>query len=212
MYGISSQDLYEWYFSSSMESALFCRICHQGVESEALVKLCHCSGSIGLMHKSCVEKWLGMAGSDKCEICDYGFKTTRISKPLNEVSSQIYWRLNEVSSDIYDNHLMRSVLRYKFKEVPRYNNYFIMFMKSMNRYRICPWHYIEIKMSQRTIELLVIYMLWVVLNYAPGDDVCRMYVFPFQRYLWRNSHSLNMVFEFSTNVNIDVNFLWNFPH
>jgi E3 ubiquitin-protein ligase MARCH2 len=34
---------------------------------------CNCSGTMGLMHKSCLEKWLSQSNSNRCEICNFQF-------------------------------------------------------------------------------------------------------------------------------------------
>ncbi|KAL0160351.1 hypothetical protein M9458_044076, partial [Cirrhinus mrigala] len=38
-----------------------CRICHEGQDvcnSEGLLSPCDCTGTLGTVHKSCLEKWL----------------------------------------------------------------------------------------------------------------------------------------------------------
>ncbi|XP_065569319.1 E3 ubiquitin-protein ligase MARCHF3-like [Artemia franciscana] len=55
----------------------FCRICYDGMNEEALVNPCRCAGSIGLIHRSCLEKWLVTANKDKCDLCKYQFHVRR---------------------------------------------------------------------------------------------------------------------------------------
>ena len=72
----------------SVES-ITCRICHEGGSSERLVSPCHCAGTMGLQHRSCVERWLGSSNSNNCEICKFEYKTERRPRPLVEVSAEM---------------------------------------------------------------------------------------------------------------------------
>ncbi|XP_037078264.1 E3 ubiquitin-protein ligase MARCHF3-like [Pollicipes pollicipes] len=71
----------------------FCRICHEGESREALISPCRCAGSVGLVHVSCIEKWLSAANKDSCEICMYKYVTERRPKPILE------WLLNPSNPD-----------------------------------------------------------------------------------------------------------------
>ncbi|VDN10485.1 unnamed protein product [Dibothriocephalus latus] len=51
-----------------------CRICYEeGTDKEPLISPCHCRGTVGLLHKSCLEKWLQLSQTLKCEICGYAY-------------------------------------------------------------------------------------------------------------------------------------------
>ncbi|KAK2157093.1 hypothetical protein LSH36_199g05028 [Paralvinella palmiformis] len=78
--------------TSSIDSVC-CRICHEDDSEEMLLSLCYCSGTMGLMHKSCMERWLAVVGSDKCEICGFCFITKRSKKSFSE------WLTGESSRD-----------------------------------------------------------------------------------------------------------------
>ncbi|CAH8486224.1 unnamed protein product [Heterobilharzia americana] len=54
-----------------------CRICLQSSDSEELLSPCYCSGTIGIIHKHCLERWLNLSRSRTCEICGYKFKVLR---------------------------------------------------------------------------------------------------------------------------------------
>ena len=79
----------EWsvcYQDSSQlsDSGLFCRICHCGEgEGERLISPCHCSGSVGLLHRSCIEKWLSSVNKDTCELCHQKYRVSRHSRPFS---------------------------------------------------------------------------------------------------------------------------------
>ncbi|KAF8361058.1 hypothetical protein PRIPAC_87981 [Pristionchus pacificus] len=68
--------------------AAVCRICHCGETSvpylggstsggEPLISPCHCKGTMGLYHRSCVEHWLTLSGTACCEICLFRFQLKR---------------------------------------------------------------------------------------------------------------------------------------
>jgi len=66
---------------SSSISSIFCRICHEGDSDEKLLALCKCSGTVGLIHVTCLEHWLTSSNSDKCEICKFSYKTLKKPRP-----------------------------------------------------------------------------------------------------------------------------------
>lgn len=49
--------------NTSSSSSPFCRICHDLSRSESLISPCRCSGSCGLIHKTCLERWLSTSAS-----------------------------------------------------------------------------------------------------------------------------------------------------
>ena len=70
--------------SQLSDSGLFCRICHCGEgEGERLISPCHCSGSMGLVHRSCIEKWLSSVNKDTCELCQQKYRVSRHSRPFS---------------------------------------------------------------------------------------------------------------------------------
>ncbi|KAL1415046.1 hypothetical protein MTO96_006994 [Rhipicephalus appendiculatus] len=52
-----------------------CRICHEGDQQESLMSLCKCSGTMGLMHVSCLERWMNARNVNYCEVCHQCFPT-----------------------------------------------------------------------------------------------------------------------------------------
>jgi len=77
--------------TSSTDSGDFCRICHCGAEVEELISPCHCSGSLGFIHQTCLQEWLGGTNKKTCELCHYEFKLHATMRPLNK------WRLLALS-------------------------------------------------------------------------------------------------------------------
>nr|XP_037275880.1 E3 ubiquitin-protein ligase MARCHF2-like [Rhipicephalus microplus] len=61
-----------------------CRICFRGVNEERgqLVAPCSCKGSIGLTHKSCLERWLRQRHTDHCDVCLARFNIRKTPAPL----------------------------------------------------------------------------------------------------------------------------------
>ena len=63
-----------------------CRICHEGGNSEGLLSPCDCTGTLGTVHKSCLEKWLSSSNTSYCELCHTEFSIERRPRPLTEVT------------------------------------------------------------------------------------------------------------------------------
>lgn len=63
-----------------------CRICHEGGSSEGLLSPCDCTGTLGTVHKSCLEKWLSSSNTSFCELCHTEFSIERRPRPLTEVT------------------------------------------------------------------------------------------------------------------------------
>ena len=69
---------------SKTSSGVFCRICHDGdLDGDKLISPCSCSGSVGLIHRTCIEKWLSTVNQDTCEICKQKFLVSRHTKPFS---------------------------------------------------------------------------------------------------------------------------------
>ncbi|KAJ7333545.1 E3 ubiquitin-protein ligase march2 [Desmophyllum pertusum] len=73
-------------FENSTQS---CRICQTSGNSEPevgelLASPCNCRGSLGFVHKQCMEKWLRVRNRDTCELCHFKFVTKRRFKPPHE--------------------------------------------------------------------------------------------------------------------------------
>lgn len=62
----------------------FCRICHEGPGSGPLLSPCDCSGTLALVHQSCLEHWLTASNSSHCELCQHHYSLERQPKPFSE--------------------------------------------------------------------------------------------------------------------------------
>ncbi|KAH7982347.1 E3 ubiquitin-protein ligase MARCHF6 [Rhipicephalus sanguineus] len=72
-------------------SGPICRICHEGDQTESLMSLCKCSGTMGLLHVSCLEHWLNARNMDYCELCHHRFPT---AAQANCVRRFFHWALH----------------------------------------------------------------------------------------------------------------------
>ncbi|KAL1140163.1 hypothetical protein AAG570_000095, partial [Ranatra chinensis] len=61
-------------------SSDICRICHDSDKDEGLLSPCKCKGSMSLVHRSCLERWLAEADSTVCELCGHVYNTKRSPK------------------------------------------------------------------------------------------------------------------------------------
>ncbi|CAL8350658.1 unnamed protein product [Merluccius merluccius] len=62
----------------------FCRICHEGGCLGELLSPCECSGTLAMVHRACLERWLTASNSSHCELCHYQFSLERLPKPFTE--------------------------------------------------------------------------------------------------------------------------------
>ncbi|CAI9718462.1 E3 ubiquitin-protein ligase MARCH2 [Octopus vulgaris] len=69
---------------NSSSDASICRICHEGESTAKLISPCYCTGSMGKLHVTCLERWLGSSYMNRCEICGYEYIVLRQPKPFIE--------------------------------------------------------------------------------------------------------------------------------
>ena len=63
-----------------------CRICYSTGDLRSLIAPCDCSGTMGILHQDCLERWLEISNTTKCEICQHEFDVVRYPKSLIYVS------------------------------------------------------------------------------------------------------------------------------
>ncbi|XP_075237813.1 E3 ubiquitin-protein ligase MARCHF3-like [Lycorma delicatula] len=80
----------------SKENVNFCRICHDADSEEIFITPCRCKGTLSVVHRSCLEKWLAESDSSSCELCGQLYKTLRIPK-YRYLPSIITWLRSEDS-------------------------------------------------------------------------------------------------------------------
>ncbi|XP_038670384.1 E3 ubiquitin-protein ligase MARCHF3 isoform X2 [Scyliorhinus canicula] len=70
--------------STTSSDIPICRICHEPNDKENLLSPCECSGTLGTVHRSCLEQWLAASCSSHCELCHFQFVLERMPRPLTE--------------------------------------------------------------------------------------------------------------------------------
>lgn len=74
----------------SIEQYPACRICYEEDVLPNLLSPCFCKGSMGHIHKNCIEKWFKQTGIARCEICNFEFTTVTVKK-YNVFKSMWIW-------------------------------------------------------------------------------------------------------------------------
>lgn len=75
--------------STSSFSCPFCRICHDSSTDETVGRLiapCLCDGSLKYVHENCVQRWITISNTKKCELCHFEYETHTYTKPFKDVS------------------------------------------------------------------------------------------------------------------------------
>ncbi|CAH8616929.1 unnamed protein product [Schistosoma rodhaini] len=89
-----------------------CRICldenDHNNETESLLSPCRCKGTVGLVHRKCLEKWLLTSGKPNCELCGYAY----IMTPSKRHSSQ-FSTLNQIRRFSNELRSLRDWLRWE---------------------------------------------------------------------------------------------------
>lgn len=80
------------YENLSCKSSTICRICHMSEPRDELLMPCNCIGTLGYVHKSCLENWLSRSGLTQCELCLYVYKTRNTLRYSLMQSLRIYYR------------------------------------------------------------------------------------------------------------------------
>lgn len=70
-----------------------CRICYES-EPDNLIEPCNCKGSMGKMHKKCLELWLSEKHSKKCEFCSFAYDVEFVPK-YKRLQSFFVWTKGE---------------------------------------------------------------------------------------------------------------------
>lgn len=57
-----------------------CRICHSKSTTDMIQSPCLCRGSIGCLHRTCLEKWLRISSNTSCELCGFTFHVVEVRR------------------------------------------------------------------------------------------------------------------------------------
>jgi len=172
--------------SQLSDSGLFCRICHCGEgEGERLISPCHCSGSVGLVHRSCIEKWLSSVNKDTCELCQQKYRVSRHSRPFSS------WLLTPAVGDDQRNLLGDTVCFLLLTPLTTISAYLCASGAS---------YYFHIKKSEAVgllalaSMLIFIYLIWLLLTIRYHFQVW---------FKWRiNNQDIRLVDSFLSSNNI----------
>ncbi|XP_077538425.1 E3 ubiquitin-protein ligase MARCHF2-like [Haemaphysalis longicornis] len=80
----SSRERVSRPLSLACSSGPICRICHEGDQAGPLSSYCACTGTMGLLHSLCLQRWLSASNADSCELCHERFPTIRLRRGFSE--------------------------------------------------------------------------------------------------------------------------------
>ncbi|XP_050041794.1 E3 ubiquitin-protein ligase MARCHF3-like isoform X2 [Dermacentor andersoni] len=84
--------------SNSSDGSPTCRICFFGDAKQPLLEPCNCRGTIGFVHRDCLERWIQRTVDPQCQVCHFHFTVRKQAEPA--------WRL------LFDVEARRPVLGY----------------------------------------------------------------------------------------------------
>lgn len=67
--------------SLSSDGVPACRICFFGGGKEPLLEPCNCRGTIGFVHRECLELWIQRTADVQCQICHFQYTVRKQAKP-----------------------------------------------------------------------------------------------------------------------------------
>lgn len=70
--------------TSTQSNTIQCRICQDNRLQEILISPCYCTGTMGNVHSSCLERWLSQTARNDCELCSFKFKTKMTVKSFRD--------------------------------------------------------------------------------------------------------------------------------
>ncbi|XP_076352646.1 E3 ubiquitin-protein ligase MARCHF3-like [Tachypleus tridentatus] len=138
-------------------STLLCRICFRGSSKENLISPCKCKGTMGQVHRLCLERWLGSRSDTTCELCNFQFCLHRKPKGFCEWFNQpenIIDRRNLIGDLICFLLLtpLATVSGWLCIEGARYYNF----------NRTSTWESVGLIML--TVFLVIVYFIWITVS------------------------------------------------
>lgn len=142
--------------STSVDSEeQFCRICHEGPGSEPLLSPCDCSGTLALVHQSCLEHWLTSSNSSHCELCQHHYSLERQPKPLSE-----WWSAS--SMEQHRRTLFGDVLCFLFITPLSSLSGWLCVQGALDLYRTNAAEALGLLIL--TVSLITIYVFWTIVS------------------------------------------------
>lgn len=97
----------------SSSNLFVCRICHVNqISGENLISPCHCKGSLGFVHLSCLERWLNQSGRSNCELCGFKYNSVRTLRYTLCESCRLWLRRPGNKAHIQSDMLVISLLTF----------------------------------------------------------------------------------------------------
>ena len=69
-------------------SAVKCKICID--DGDLIQSPCNCTGSVGLVHVTCLETWLSKSNTRECELCKHGIDVYLRNRTFSEVCNKLH--------------------------------------------------------------------------------------------------------------------------
>ncbi|UJR28121.1 hypothetical protein I4U23_009377 [Adineta vaga] len=139
-----------------------CRICYSTSDLQSLIAPCECSGTMGILHKNCLERWLEISNTTKCEICQHEFEVTRYPKSL------FYFFINPIrSSDI--RYLMNDIILFSILTI------IISWISvmSISNFQLSKTFYDRISYIPLLVSIICIYIVWCWVSFRYHVRVIR---------------------------------------
>jgi hypothetical protein len=142
--------------STTINSAILCRICYNSDIKEPLLQPCDCSGTMGLIHRSCLERWLSQCNKNQCEICGFEHKVERKNRPF---SAWIFRPIATKDSKNLINDLLCFMILTPLAFISTWYcvGFAFKFTENINKWE-------SSGLVILTTFLIIIYMLWVVFS------------------------------------------------
>ncbi|KAL8606642.1 hypothetical protein ACOMHN_025741 [Nucella lapillus] len=161
-------------FVSGSSEGPQCRICHEGEELEELVSPCYCSGSVGLLHLSCLEQWLGASHSTRCELCKYEFTLKRLPRPVTEF-------MQDPPSPCHRRNLICDLTCFILLTPVTATSAYLCSSGAMHYYHQQPDSWQVQGLIALTTCLIVVYFAWLAIGIHHHYNICKK---------WQQEHQM----------------------
>ncbi|VDP67418.1 unnamed protein product [Echinostoma caproni] len=155
--------------STASNGPFRCRIClEEGDPERVLLSPCRCKGTVGLVHRHCLQRWILESGKPSCELCGYAYIMTpsrRRSAPM--FSQRVARRFGSfrewINLATTRKHLMTDLICLTLLTPSTYLGVYFCLMGAMSyaKESVLSWQVIGLG----TLALLLVFLLtlWVIL-------------------------------------------------
>lgn len=88
-----------------------CRICLDD-QKKGLIEPCYCKGTMAKVHQHCLDEWLSVSGTKKCDVCLYKFNVRPVQEYCMWVSFK-HWLEEDAwsaAADLFDPEIMTAII------------------------------------------------------------------------------------------------------